>query len=73
MNSNFKINYDPNSPNCPKPIIIPFTWQTYGNHVTNDNRWIGTIENFDFRIKTNNALRMTVKKDGKVETVNRYT
>jgi len=66
MNSNLEINYDPNSPNCPEPIIIPFTWQTYGNHVTNDNRWIGTIENFDFRIKTNNALRMTVKKDGKV-------
>ena len=50
---------------CPT-IAIPFTWGTYGNHVNNNLRWIGTIENFDFRIKTFNTLRMIVKKDGKV-------
>lgn len=50
---------------CPT-TAIPFTWGTYGNHVTNDARWIGTVENFDFRIKTFSTLRMIVKKDGKV-------
>ncbi|HLC84155.1 MAG TPA: hypothetical protein VJI69_10025 [Bacteroidia bacterium] len=60
------LTFDPSSSPCPEPPIVPFTWQTWGNHVNHDLRWIGTIENFDFRIKTNSALRMIVKKDGKV-------
>ncbi len=55
---------------CPTPPVIPFTWQTYGNHVNSNNRWIGTIENFDFNIRTNNLLRMSVKNNG---TVNLFT
>lgn len=51
---------------CPQPPVIPFTWQTFGNHVNNNNRWIGTIENFDFNIKTNNTLRMVVKNNGQI-------
>ena len=51
---------------CPTPPVIPFTWQTYGNHVNSNNRWIGTIENFDFNIKTNNTLRMVVKNTGQI-------
>lgn len=50
---------------CPT-TTIPFVWGTYGNHVNNNYRWIGTIENFDFRIKTFSTLRMIVKNDGKV-------
>lgn len=50
---------------CPT-TTIPFVWGTYGNHVNNNLRWIGTIENFDFRIKTFSTLRMIVKNDGKV-------
>lgn len=60
------LSFDPSTSPCPEPPIIPFTWQTWGNHVNNDNRWIGTIENHDFRIKTNSVLRMVVKKDGKI-------
>ncbi len=55
---------------CPTPPVIPFTWNTYGNHVNSNNRWIGTIENFDFNIKTNSILRMNVKNNG---TVNLFT
>ena len=55
---------------CPTPPVIPFTWNTYGNHVNSNNRWIGTIENFDFNIRTNNILRMNVKNNG---TVNMFT
>jgi sporulation protein YlmC with PRC-barrel domain len=55
---------------CPTPPVIPFTWQTYGNHVNSNNRWIGTIENFDFNIKTNSILRMNVKNNG---TINLFT
>ncbi len=51
---------------CPTPPVIPFTWQTYGNHVNSNNRWIGTIENFDFNIRTNNILRMSVKNNGQI-------
>lgn len=51
---------------CPTPPVIPFTWQTYGNHVTSNNRWIGTIENFDFNIKTNNTLRLVIKNNGQI-------
>ena len=51
---------------CPQPPAIPFVWQTYGNHVNSNNRWIGTIENFDFNIKTNNTQRMIVKANGSV-------
>ncbi len=51
---------------CPTPPVIPFTWQTYGNHVNSNNRWIGTIENFDFNVRTNNTLRMVVKNNGQI-------
>lgn len=51
---------------CPTPPVIPFTWNTYGNHVNSNNRWIGTIENFDFNIKTNSILRMSVKNNGQI-------
>jgi hypothetical protein len=51
---------------CPITPVIPFTWQTYGNHVNSNNRWIGTIENFDFNIRTNNTLRMVVKNNGQI-------
>lgn len=46
--------------------VIPFTWQTTGNHVNNNNRWIGTYENYDFNIRTNSILRMVVKNNGQV-------
>ena len=51
---------------CPEPPPIPFVWQTYGNHVNSNNRWIGTIENYDFIVKTNNTTRMIVKNNGQV-------
>jgi sporulation protein YlmC with PRC-barrel domain len=42
-------------------------WSTLGNTFPNNiNRFIGTINNYDFRIKTNNIERMIVKADGKV-------
>ncbi len=49
---------------CPQPPVMPFTWQTYGNHVNSSNRWIGTIENFDFNIKTNNTYQVICKANG---------
>ena len=55
---------------CPTPPLIPFTWNTYGNHVNSNNRWIGTIEDFDFNIRANSILRMSVKNNG---TVNLFT
>jgi hypothetical protein len=51
---------------CPTPPVIPFTWNTYGNHVNSNNRWIGTIENFDFNVRTNSVLRMSVKNNGQI-------
>lgn len=51
---------------CPEPPVVPFVWQTYGNHVNSNNRWIGTIENFDFNIRTNSVQRITVKNNGQV-------
>jgi len=48
------------------PIIIPFTWQTYGNNVNSNNRWIGTIENFDFNIKTNSSYQVVCKANGDI-------
>jgi hypothetical protein len=50
---------------CSVPVI-PFTWQTGGNHVNNNSRWIGTIENFDFNIRTNATQRMVVKNNGDI-------
>ncbi len=66
MNATADLTFDPTISPCPEPPVVPFTWQTWGNHVNSDARWIGTIENYDFRIKTNSTLRITVKKDGKV-------
>lgn len=54
-------NIDP----CAAPIV-PFTWNTFGNYVNANNRFIGTTSNFDFNIRTNNIQRMVVTKDGKV-------
>lgn len=51
---------------CPQPPAIPFTWQTYGNHVSSGNRWIGTIENHDFNIKTNNTFLVVCKANGDI-------
>lgn len=51
---------------CPSPPAIPFTWQTYGNHVNSGNRWIGTIENQDFNIKTNNTFQLICKANGDI-------
>lgn len=51
---------------CPQLPAIPFTWQTYGNHVSSGNRWIGTIENHDFNIKTNNTLQVVCKANGDI-------
>lgn len=51
---------------CPTPPVIPFAWQTYGNHVNTNNRWIGTIENYDFNIKTNNAFQFVCKANGDI-------
>jgi hypothetical protein len=61
-----ELTFDPSTAPCGEAPVIPFTWQTYGNHVTSDTRWLGTIENFDFRIKTNSVQRMVFKKDGKI-------
>lgn len=38
-------------------------WALNGNTVGSE-KWIGTIDNFDFPIYTNNTRRMTVAKDG---------
>lgn len=46
--------------------IVPFTWNTFGNYVNSNNRFIGTVSNFDFSIRTNNIQRIVVKKDGSV-------
>jgi hypothetical protein len=51
---------------CPQAPIIPFVWQTYGNHVNSNNRWIGTIENFDFNIKTNSIYQAVYKANGDI-------
>lgn len=51
---------------CPTPPVIPFAWQTYGNHVNTNNRWIGTIENYDFNIKTNNTFQLVCKANGDI-------
>lgn len=61
-----QLENDLSSTQCPQAPIIPFTWQTFGNHVNNNARWIGTIENFDFNIKTNNTFRMVVKANGDI-------
>lgn len=51
---------------CPTPPVIPFTWQTHGNHVTSNQRWIGTIEHYDFNIKTNNTFQVVYKANGDI-------
>jgi hypothetical protein len=51
---------------CPTPPVIPFTWQTHGNHVTTNQRWIGTIGNYDFNIKTNNTFQVVCKANGDI-------
>ena len=51
---------------CPQPPVIPFTWQTYGNHVNSNSRWIGTYENYDFNIKTNNTYQLICKSNGDI-------
>lgn len=51
---------------CPQAPVIPFVWQTYGNHVNSNNRWIGTIENFDFNIKTNSIYQAVYKANGDI-------
>jgi hypothetical protein len=51
---------------CPEPPFIPFTWQTHGNHVNSNNRWIGTIENYDFNIKTNDKFQLICKANGDI-------
>lgn len=51
---------------CPQPPVIPFTWQTYGNHANTHNRWIGTLENYDFNIRTDNTLRLVCKANGDI-------
>jgi hypothetical protein len=51
---------------CPTPPVIPFTWQTHGNHVTSSQRWIGTIEHYDFNIKTNNTFQIVCKANGDI-------
>jgi hypothetical protein len=51
---------------CPQPPVVPFTWQTYGNHVNSNNRWIGTIENYDFNIKTNDKFQLICKANGDI-------
>lgn len=49
--------------------VVPFTWQTLGNHVGNDERWLGTHENYDFNIRTNGIKRATFKKSGLIDFV----
>lgn len=51
---------------CPTAAPIPLVWNTYGNHVNSNFRWIGTIENFDFNVRTNNIYRMSVKNNGDI-------
>lgn len=51
---------------CPEPPAIPFTWQTYGNHANSHQRWIGTIEAYDFNIKTSNDFRLVCKANGDI-------
>ncbi len=50
---------------CP-PQVYPFTWNTIGNVVPNNNRFLGTLNNFDLNIRTNNIQRMVLKNNGKV-------
>lgn len=51
---------------CPQPPVIPFTWQTYGNHANSHQRWIGTIDPYDFNIKTSNDFRLVCKANGDI-------
>lgn len=50
-----------NTPPTPSPY-----WYTGGNYVIHNHRFIGTKDNFDFNIKTNNTFRMTVKNSGEI-------
>jgi sporulation protein YlmC with PRC-barrel domain len=55
--------YDPN--NCSQ--VPDLFWRTTGNNLPNvTGKFIGTINNSDFRIRTYNVERIVVKADGKV-------
>lgn len=42
------------------------SWSTSGNSVTSDNKFLGTITNYPFSLKTNNTLRMYIDTNGNV-------
>jgi hypothetical protein len=58
-------NGTPQGTTCP-PQVYPFTWNTIGNIIPNNGRFLGTINNFDLNIRTNNIQRMVVKNNGNV-------
>lgn len=41
-------------------------WSLNGNTLVNQNKFIGTKNNFDFNVRTNNVQRMTVDKNGNI-------
>ena len=43
---------------------ISSKWAVNGNTLGNDTSWIGSSDNYDFLIKTNNTTRVTVLKTG---------
>jgi hypothetical protein len=48
-----------------KPCPVPFPWLVCGNNI-NPDQWLGTKNNEDLVIRTNNVVRMRVDKFGKV-------
>ena len=57
---------------CPTtPTYSPY-WQTFGNVVSNNNRFIGTLNNFDFAIKTNGVQRMRFLAGGGISINDSY-
>ena len=45
---------------------IKESWSTSGNSVTSDNKFLGTITNYPFSLKTNNTVRMYIDTNGNV-------
>lgn len=48
-----------------KPCPVPWPWLVCGN-IINPDQWLGTKNNEDLIIRTNNVVRMRVDKQGKV-------
>lgn len=48
------------------PDLSATYWKINGNTTGNDTSWIGTVDNHDWLVKTNNTTRLTVLKSGEI-------